>query len=233
MESKGPFKVVGKSIPRHESFARVTGQARYTDDLDLPGMVYGSIFRSPYAHARILHIDPSEAEKVDGVLAILLPEDDAQAEIHDRDGLKVVPLRDRIHRPIADGNEKFLLTGIVIPHLPEGTWGRFIKSGLRAAIDFAMINMAIRFSPASGPKQQVPVLRIFVGALAPEPIALDETAEYLVSNLSKLPFIKEEMKERTLKEMRAKSALIRETGISIKSKKNAFYIVSSAIGEWF
>ena len=158
---------------------------------------------------------------------------DAQAEIHDRDGFKVVPLRDMIHRPIADGNEKFLLTGIVIPHLPEGTWGRFIKSGLRAAIDFAMINMAIRFSPASGPKQQVPVLRIFVGALAPEPIALDETADYLVSNLSKLPSIKEEMKERALKEMRAKSALIRETGISLKSKKNAFYIVSSAIGEWF
>lgn len=75
MESKGPFKAVGKSIPRHESFAKVTGQARYTDDLDLPGMVYGSILRSPYAHARVLHIDPSEAEKVDGVLAILLPED--------------------------------------------------------------------------------------------------------------------------------------------------------------
>ena len=158
---------------------------------------------------------------------------DAQAEIHDRGGFKVVPWRDMIHRPIADGNEKFLLTGIVIPQPPEGTWGRFIKSGVRAAIDFPTINMAIRFSPASGPKQQVPVLRIFVGALAPEPIALDETAEYLVSNLSKLPSIKEEIKEQALKEMRAKSALIRETGISLKSKKSAFYIVSDAIGEWF
>ena len=158
---------------------------------------------------------------------------DAQAEIHDQDGFKVVPLRDLIHRPIVDGSEKFLLTGIVIPHPPEGTWGRFIKSGLRAAIDFATINLAIRFSPVSGPKQPVPVLRIFVGALAPEPIGLDETAAYLVSNLSKLPSLKEKMKERALKEMRAKSALIRETGISLKSKKNAFYIVSGAIGEWF
>ena len=75
METKDPFKTVGKSFPRHESFAKVTGQARYTDDLDLPGMVYGSILRSSYAHARVLHIDKSEAEKADGVLAILLPED--------------------------------------------------------------------------------------------------------------------------------------------------------------
>jgi CO/xanthine dehydrogenase Mo-binding subunit len=67
--------VIGKSFPRHESIAKVTGQAQYTDDIDLPGMVYGSILRSPYAHARVLRIDTSEAEKVRGVLAILLPGD--------------------------------------------------------------------------------------------------------------------------------------------------------------
>ena len=70
-----PFKVIGKSYPRHESIAKVTGQAQYTDDLDLPGMVFGSILRSPYAHARVTRIDRSEAEKVEGVLAILLPGD--------------------------------------------------------------------------------------------------------------------------------------------------------------
>lgn len=69
------FRVIGKSYPRHESIAKVTGQARYTDDFELPGMVYGSILRSPHAHARVLRIDKSEAEKVQGVLAILLPGD--------------------------------------------------------------------------------------------------------------------------------------------------------------
>ena len=69
------FRVIGKSFPRHESIAKVTGQARYTDDIDLPGMVYGSILRSSHAHARILRIDTSEAEKVRGVLTILLPGD--------------------------------------------------------------------------------------------------------------------------------------------------------------
>ena len=126
-----------------------------------------------------------------------------------------------------------LLTGIRHPHPLQGTWGGFMKSSLRAAIDFAAVNVAIRFSPASGQKQQVPVLKICVGAIAPEPIMLDETAEYLVSNLSKLPSIKEEIKERALKEMRAKSALIRETGISLKSKRNAFHIIPNALDELF
>jgi CO/xanthine dehydrogenase Mo-binding subunit len=67
------FRVIGKSFPRRESFAKVTGQARYTDDIDLPAMVYGAILRSSHAHARILRIDTSEAEKVQGVLTILLP----------------------------------------------------------------------------------------------------------------------------------------------------------------
>ena len=53
----------------------MTGQAAYTDDLVIPGMVYGRILRSPYAHARVLRIDKSEAEKVPGVLAVLLPAD--------------------------------------------------------------------------------------------------------------------------------------------------------------
>ena len=67
------FETVGKSFPRHESIAKVTGQATYTDDLQVPGVVYGRILRSPYAHARVVQIDKSEAEKVPGVLGILLP----------------------------------------------------------------------------------------------------------------------------------------------------------------
>jgi CO/xanthine dehydrogenase Mo-binding subunit len=69
------FRLIGKSFPRRESFAKVTGQARYTDDIDLPGMVYGAILRSSHAHARVLRIDASDAEKVPGVLTILLPGD--------------------------------------------------------------------------------------------------------------------------------------------------------------
>ncbi len=66
---------IRKSLPRHESVSKVTGQAEYTDDLVVPGMVYGRILRSPYAHAKVRRIDKTEAEKVSGVLAVLLPAD--------------------------------------------------------------------------------------------------------------------------------------------------------------
>ncbi|KUO74201.1 MAG: hypothetical protein APF77_21040 [Clostridia bacterium BRH_c25] len=69
------FKVVGKSHHRFESIKKAIGHAKYTDDYVLPNMVYGMILRSPYAHARVKSIDKSQAEKVAGVLKILLPED--------------------------------------------------------------------------------------------------------------------------------------------------------------
>lgn len=69
------FQVVGKGYPRHEAVDKVTGNALYTDDMAFPDMVYGAILRSPHAHARVLSIDTSEAEKLPGVLGILVPDD--------------------------------------------------------------------------------------------------------------------------------------------------------------
>lgn len=65
------YRIVGTSEPRIESIAKVTGMAKYTTDIFMPGMVYGKILRSPYAHARVKDIDVSEAKKVPGVLGIL------------------------------------------------------------------------------------------------------------------------------------------------------------------
>ena len=50
---------------------KVTGRARYTYDVNRPGMIYGKIVRSPYPHARITSIDLSRAEKAPGVKAVL------------------------------------------------------------------------------------------------------------------------------------------------------------------
>src|SRR5215471_7886757 len=58
--------------PRIDLREKVTGQARYVEDLpDLPSTVFGATLLSPYAHARILSIDSSGAEKSPGVLAVL------------------------------------------------------------------------------------------------------------------------------------------------------------------
>ncbi len=69
------FNIVGKDIPRADGRAKVTGTAIYTDDIKLPGMLYGRILRSPLAHARILHIDTKKAKALPGVKCVITGED--------------------------------------------------------------------------------------------------------------------------------------------------------------
>lgn len=64
------YSVVGRRVPRVDSVAKATGEARYTADLVLPRMLYGKILRSPHPHARILNIDCSKAERLPGVKAV-------------------------------------------------------------------------------------------------------------------------------------------------------------------
>lgn len=66
---------VGKSIERVEDARLLTGQGRYTDDIQLPGMAFGVTLRSPYGHAVLKRIDTSEARTMPGVLAIYLADD--------------------------------------------------------------------------------------------------------------------------------------------------------------
>ena len=68
-------KIIGKNIPRVDGWAKATGMATYTDDIKLPGMLYGCIVRSPLAHARILNIDVSRAAALPGVKCVITGED--------------------------------------------------------------------------------------------------------------------------------------------------------------
>ncbi|MEJ2724301.1 MAG: xanthine dehydrogenase family protein molybdopterin-binding subunit [Deltaproteobacteria bacterium] len=69
------YVYVGKSIPRAIETNKVTGQAVYMNDLKRPGMLYGKILYSRYAHARIKGIDTSKAKKLQGVRAVLTGHD--------------------------------------------------------------------------------------------------------------------------------------------------------------
>ncbi len=62
---------IGKKMPRVDTRAKVTGEARYTADLNLPRMLVGKILRSPHPHARIRSIDVSAAENLPGVKAVV------------------------------------------------------------------------------------------------------------------------------------------------------------------
>ncbi len=64
--------VIGKSVPRHDGRSKVTGAARFTVDIQLPGMLYGRILRSPLPHARLRAIDFATAARHRGVCAVLL-----------------------------------------------------------------------------------------------------------------------------------------------------------------
>lgn len=64
-------KVVNKPEVKVDAVKLAKGRAAFTDDLELPGMLYAALLTSPHAHARIRNIDTSEAERLPGVHAVL------------------------------------------------------------------------------------------------------------------------------------------------------------------
>jgi 4-hydroxybenzoyl-CoA reductase subunit alpha len=69
------YSIIGKSIAMIDAAGKTTGSGKYTDDLSLPGMLYGKILHSPHPHARIKSIDASRAERLDGVIAVVTGKD--------------------------------------------------------------------------------------------------------------------------------------------------------------
>src|SRR2546426_5253182 len=72
------YNIVGKRPIRPDGAEKVTGYATYGADIRLPGMLYGKVLRSPYAHARIKSIDTRHAMELPGVHAVITSEDLAQ-----------------------------------------------------------------------------------------------------------------------------------------------------------
>ena len=66
---------VGKRVPKLDAVDKATGRVKYIQDLKVPGMLYGKILYSKYAHAKIVKIDTSKAKELPGVLAVLTGED--------------------------------------------------------------------------------------------------------------------------------------------------------------
>jgi CO/xanthine dehydrogenase Mo-binding subunit len=68
-------KWIGQRTIRPDGADKVTGRASYGADTQMPGMIWGKVLRSPHAHARILSVDTSKAEKLPGVKAIVTAKD--------------------------------------------------------------------------------------------------------------------------------------------------------------
>lgn len=67
--------LIGKRIPRIDGPSKVTGEAKYTVDIQMPGMLCAKILRSPFPHAKIINIDTSRAMQIPGVKAVITGRD--------------------------------------------------------------------------------------------------------------------------------------------------------------
>ncbi len=75
------FYIIGSSPPRVDALEKVTGKAMFTSDHMVLGLLHLKAVSSPYAHAKIVRIDTSKAEKLPGVKGIIKPEDAPEKRI--------------------------------------------------------------------------------------------------------------------------------------------------------
>ncbi len=162
-------------------------------------------------------------------LAPVLLAFDASAEILDGERQRSVSLRDLIHSHVTEASGKFILKGILVPLPSAGTWSKFVKQSLRSAVDFAVSNAALRYSPRGSKGKTGPLFRMCVGAVSPEPFLLDETGEEFVH--SGAQWKPEDLAGRAIEEARRKMALIREPGILPSVKKDSLGILRRAFEE--
>lgn len=70
LKNPGDFKIMNTAETRRDGYDKVTGRAKYTADITLPGMLYAKIFRPPAHGVKLIDADVREAKKVDGVQII-------------------------------------------------------------------------------------------------------------------------------------------------------------------
>ena len=136
-----PPSPIGESVPRRDGVAKVTGAARFTSDLSVPGMAWAKVVRSPYAHARILSVDKTAAFAVPGVIAVVSAADLGDVQIYYGHALADHPL-------IADG---------VVRYAGEAVVGVVAEDA--ATADEAAALVVVEYEP-------LPVVTTVVAALA-------------------------------------------------------------------
>jgi len=82
MKTKQRLKIAGNSVPRVDAVEKVNGVARFTGDMELPGMAYAKILRSLVPHAKLVSIDTSKAESLPGVITVLSRDDLTDLNYH-------------------------------------------------------------------------------------------------------------------------------------------------------
>jgi carbon-monoxide dehydrogenase large subunit len=114
-----PGSILGNSVRRVEDPELLAGKGRYVDDLDIEGLLHVAFVRSPYAHARILSIDRSDAASMPGVVAVFTHDD------IDLVAPPLIPVNPAVQRPaLATGKVRFVgdpVAAVVASTLSEAT----------------------------------------------------------------------------------------------------------------
>lgn len=143
---------VGRKAERADGRIKLAGRAQFTGDIHPPSMLYGAVLRSPVAHARLLAVDASAAEKTDGVVAVLTASD-----LGDLDPYYGHALRDR---PIvAIDRVRFAGEPVAV-----------VAAQTQAAADLAVTRIEVEYGP-------LPVAASLEAALAADaPLVHEEVA---------------------------------------------------------
>ena len=107
---------IGKSVPRKEDAKLLTGQSRFIDDMNMTGMVWASLVRSPYAHAKITRVDVSAAREAEGVVAVFSGADlaDDWAATLPCVWLVTEDTKQPMHRPLATDKVRYQGDGVAV-----------------------------------------------------------------------------------------------------------------------
>src|SRR5262245_60410413 len=144
-------RIVGQPLGKLEGIGKVSGQARYSGDVTLPGLIWGKALRSPLPHARILRIDTSRARTLPGVLTVLTAQDLPDILVGRRMFDMPVLARDRVRFV----GEKVAVVAAVDPDIAEEAL---------ALIDVEYEDLPAVFDPVEAIRDGAPILPEHPGA---------------------------------------------------------------------
>jgi 4-hydroxybenzoyl-CoA reductase subunit beta len=153
---------------------------------------------------------------------------DATAEVYEDEEPHWLPVGDLVRESTSARRKPVLVARFRIPGLPRGTWATFLKYSAREGFDFAILNAAMRYSPA-GHGIDVPIVRIVAGAVSRGPIELAETAAFLAAHLTHQGDVREEVRARAERELKSHSAFIREPGVPLWEKRACLAFLGEAL----
>ena len=144
-------RIVGQPFGKLEGIGKVSGQARYSGDVTLPGLIWGKALRSPLPHARILRIDTSRARALPGVLTVLTAQDLPDILVGRRMFDMPMLARDRVRFV----GEKVAVVAAVDPDIAEEAL---------ALIDVEYEDLPAVFDPVEAIRDGAPILHENPGA---------------------------------------------------------------------